>query len=163
MNEHIENEWFHVRYSGETPEIALYSSFFYLTQDNDGPQLTLNSEDRRYLLTAARARYCEIIFRDMLSENRNTPIYRGLLRSICNWRRYKRFCERHEIDWRDLRADVANQLTCFLQNEVEEWEKGSSEASTINCSIDDLRSFAMELGVSLEDIYENMGEICVKV
>ncbi len=161
-SELLENEWFHVRHSGETPEIALHSSLYYLTEDKDGPGLKLTIGDRRQLLEAAKERYCEIIFRDILPENRDSSIYRGVLRSICNWRRFKRFCERHDMIWGNVKEEVAEQLTSFLQTEIADIE-GGLRSSSINCSIGELHSFSLELDVVLEEVHEDMAKFCLAV
>jgi len=61
----LEDEWYHVRYSGEIPEVALHSSLFYLTDDPDGPKLELETEHIHFLHEAVVARYYEIIVRDI--------------------------------------------------------------------------------------------------
>ncbi len=161
-SELLENEWFHVRHSGETPEIALHSSFYYLIEDIDGPGLKLTIGDRKQLLEAAKERYCEIIFRDILPENRDSSIYRGVLRSICNWRRFKRFCERHDMEWGNVKGEVAEQFTSFLKAEVRDIE-GGLRSSSINCSIGELHSFSLELDVVLEEVHEDMEQFCLIV
>ncbi len=159
-SELLENEWFHVRYSGETPEIALHSSLYHLTEDKEGPGMQLNKQDQEYLLEAARQRYCDIIFRDMLPENRDLTIYRGVFRSICNWRRFKMFCQRHDMEWRHLKGEVAEKFISFLQVDITDVEDGL-RSSSINCSFEELLSFSIELGVVLEDIHENVGKFCL--
>ncbi len=160
-SELLENEWFHVRYSGETPEIALHSSLYFLTEDAEGPGLQLKDKEWLKLLEAAAKRYADIIFRDILPENRDLAIYRGVLRSICNWRRYKRFCQRHDLEWRTMREDLVQTFVHFLKTEVRDIEEGLRESS-INCSIEELQSFAIELEVSLEIIHESMERFCLK-
>ncbi len=54
-----------VRHSGEIPEVALHSSIYYLTQDPDGPTISIDAEDLDQLKGAALERYQEIIFRDL--------------------------------------------------------------------------------------------------
>lgn len=92
----LEDEWLIVRHSGEIPEIALHSAFYYLTEDPDGPRLQLSVEERESLQDAAVARYQEVIMRDLCYENRELTIYRGMRRAIFNWRRFIAFCERQE-------------------------------------------------------------------
>ncbi len=159
-SELLENEWFQVRHSGETPEIAYHSSIYYLTADTNGPGLKLESSERATLLAAARERYCEIIFRDITPDNRGTTIYRGILRSICNWKRFKRFCARHDMEWNPLREDVAKQLITFLSVEIADIESGRG-LNSINCTSEELVSFSLELGVVLEDIHDEVGQYCL--
>lgn len=160
-SEVVENEWFHVRYSGETPEIALHSSFYYLTEAPSGPGIILDEEETSYLLEAAKERYCEIVYRDILPENRDATIYRGVLRSICNWRRFKRFCGRYDLDSDSYRPKVAETLIFFLRTEIDDIEKGHRQGC-INCSHEELHSFSLELGCDLEQIHDNIAKYCRK-
>ncbi|MEE4243424.1 MAG: hypothetical protein V2I36_18330 [Desulfopila sp.] len=156
----LEDEWYHVRYSGEIPEIALHSSLYYLTEDKDGPRIVLEEDDCRKLNDAAMLRYKEIILRDITQENRDTTIYRGVLRSISNWRRYKRFCYRHELQVDLIRDEVAQSLMMFLRTEIAQVQAGERQ-SCINCTFEDLQSFALELEVSLADLEKDLRPICL--
>ncbi len=49
----LENEWYAVRHSGEIPEIALCSAFYYLVEDRSGPRSDLNVAQSRMLVEAA--------------------------------------------------------------------------------------------------------------
>jgi hypothetical protein len=158
----LENEWYHVRHSGEIPEIALHSSIYYLTEDSDGPGLVLTREDHSLLLDAAMARYLEIIIRDILPENRDTPMYRGVLRTICNWRRLKRFCGRHQLNQAAYTKEISDKFISFLENEVKEVTNGH-RSSCINCNFEELSSFAVELGVSLADLQDDLEKLCINI
>jgi hypothetical protein len=159
-HELLENEWFHVRHSGEIPEIALHSSIYYLTEDSDGPNLQLQEREHLLLFDAVLQRYREIILRDLLPENRDTTVYRGVLRSICNWRRLKRFCERHHLDHSSIMAEVKTQFLSFLQNEVAEVAAGC-RSSCINCTFEELYSFAVELNVPLLNLRRHLEKMCL--
>jgi hypothetical protein len=161
-SEVVENEWYHVRYSGETPEIALHSSFYFIMEDPSGPGLILTDEEKAYLLEAARDRYCEIVVRDILPGNRDSSIYRGVLRSICNWRRFKRFCGRHDLEWGLYVDDIADKLRSFLRTEVADVRAGTRQ-SCINCTYEELQSFALEMGVALDDVRLSIKDCCRKV
>lgn len=161
-NDHLENEWFHIRHSGETPEIAFHSALYYLSEDVSGPRLHLEEAEITYLLGAAKERYRDIIFRDILPDNRDTTVYRGLLRTICNWRRFKRFCGRHDLDWHQLQKEVANQVITFLKVEIDDVENRRRE-SCINCTGEDLRSFTMELNINLVDIHHDIDKFCCQL
>ncbi len=158
--DHLEDEWYHVRHSGEIPEVVLHSSLHYLTQDSDGPNLTLLKEDHRLLHGAACARYREIILRDIIPENRDTSVYRGLLRTICNWRRFKRFCKRYGIDAVSLQEEVAAQLNVFLLNELAE-VAGDKRGSCLNCTYEELHSFGVELAVVLPGGPGELEKLCM--
>lgn len=157
---YLEDEWYQVRHSGEIPEIALHSSIHYLTKDQDGPAITLTTEDLHYLLDAVSARYLEIILRDILPENRDLSLYRGVLRTISNWRRFKRFCEKHRLDYSFIKKKVADQFLLFLRNEIDDVCAKQRESS-INCTYDDIVSFAYEMNISLQDLENELKELCL--
>lgn len=156
----LEEEWYHVRYSGEIPEVALHSSLFYLTEDPDGPGLNLEAEHVHCLHEAVIDRYYEIIVRDITPENRDSSTYRGVLRAISNWRRMKRFCLRHELDHGKMRDKISQQFLKFIENQIQEHPQ-DKERSRINCSFDDLTSFALELGVSLQKLEKSLKPFCL--
>ncbi len=156
----LEDEWYQVRYSGEIPEIALHSSLYYLTEDKEGPRLSLTKDDYRQLSDAAMQRYKEIIFRDITLENRDTTMYRGVLRSISNWRRYKRFCRRHAMEEGAIREEIAHALLTFLTTEVHQVLAGERQ-SCLNCSFADILSFALELQISLVTLEKDLRSICL--
>lgn len=156
----LEDEWYQVRHSGEIPEIALHSSLHYLTQDREGPGITLGKEALDFLLQAASERYLEIILRDITPANRGTSIYRGVLRTICNWRRFKRFCGRHSMEPDLIRDEVARRFLLFLENEIEE-VKSRGARSSMNCSAAEIDSFAVELDISIEHLKEDLELICI--
>ncbi len=149
----FENEWLTVRDSGELPEIAYHSSVYYLTQDESGPRLELSETERGLLLEAAKGRYQDIILRDMHPENRGKPHYRGLRRSIENWQRVKMFHLRHQVEISSLRRAAALALRTFLAAEVHE---GVFPSSSVNCSLQELLAFALELGLTRQEIPEIM-------
>ena len=111
----LEDEWLIVRHSGEIPEIALHSTFYYLTEDPDGPQLQLSIEEIQYLQEAAAARYQEIILRDLCYENRELTIYRGMQRAIFNWHRFVAFCERQKYRLSQLTQHHRRSLPHFTE------------------------------------------------
>lgn len=144
----VEDELFLLGDSGELPEIAYHSSLYYLTEDQDGPGLILREDELRLLQEAALERCREIVLRDLLPENRDLSLYRGLRRSIFNWRRYCRFCRR--IDQRQddaFKERVAQALVRFIRQEAADVEEGCRESS-VNCTTEDLLAFAEEVGVS---------------
>ena len=155
----LEDEWYHVRYSGEIPEVALHSSLFYLTEDPDGPGLELEAEHIHCLHEAVVARYYEIIVRDITPENRDSSIYRGMLRAISNWRRMKRFCQRHTLSYDMTRNKISRQFQRFLENQTQQPPQ-EQERNTLNCSFDDLTSFALELGVSIREMEKSLKPLC---
>lgn len=144
----LEDELFLLRDSGELPEIAYHSSLYYLTEDQDGPCLFLTKSEQRLLQEAALERCQQIVLRDLLPDNRDLGIYRGPQRSIYNWQRYCRFCQR--VDQRQddaFKERVAQALVRFIRQEAADVEEGCRESS-VNCTTEDLLAFAEEVGVS---------------
>lgn len=156
--EALENEWYLVRYSGETPEIALHSAIYFLTRAKDGPRLDLSSEQRRWLQAAAVERFSEIILRDLLHENSNTSAYRGPLRSIINYNRFLAFCSRQELDAIPIRLRTATALRAFLDREVA--EAGPQRPTLINCSYLQLTDFAAALEIDARELPAAIATLC---
>lgn len=157
--EAIENEWFAVRHSGETPEIALHSAIYYLTEDHEGPGLVLAAEDIGLLRRAAAERYLEIILRDLLPANRDLALYRGVKRSIINYHRYQSFCRRQQLDGRTIIPEVAAALLLFLVTEAVAVSKRRRSPS-INCSFLELNVFAQQLGLVAENLPSALATLC---
>ncbi len=146
VTELIDNEWYIVRYSGEIPEIAYNSAVYFLTRASDGPQITLSSVHFNRLKQAAVDRYEEIILRDLLHENVGKPLYRGIVRSICNYDRFTQFCRRQDLSAETLRIVAGQVLSEFLQTEFEQFATKNYNP-VINCSFSDLTDFAQTLGL----------------
>ena len=158
----LEDEWYHVRYSGEIPEVALHSSIHFLSEDSEGPGIYIDEDTLNYLRGAVIDRYREIIIRDITPDNRKTAIYRGMLRAIANWRRLKRFCHRHELSYAEVKAEVARQLIVFLENEIAEMQEKNGSIG-LNCSYVELSSFANELDVSLIPLQDKLRLLCQNI
>lgn len=154
----LENEWYLVRFSGETPEIALHSAIYFLTRAKDGPHLELSGEQRRWLQAAAEERFAEIILRDLLHDNSKTSAYRGPLRSIINYNRFLAFCSRQELDATSIRLRTATALRTFLDQEVA--EVGPQRPSLINCSYRQLIDFAAILEIDARDLPASLATLC---
>lgn len=160
LTEHIANEWYVVRHSGELPEVALHSSIYYLTTAKEGPGLVLTANHLLELQLAALERYREIILRDLLPENRETTMYRGVKRSIINYQRYTKFCQRQGLDpVPDFPEKVGNALLNLLRVEIAEASNGIQQ-SVINCTSEELFSFAKELNVSLSMLPDGLAALC---
>ena len=157
--EYIEEEAFLVQNSGEIPEVTLQSSLHYLTEDPDGPGLELNGDDIIPLKQAVVERYRAIILRDLDPGNRDKRIYRGLARCRVNWQRLRKFCARENIDFAGIRAETAEALQYFLQQEVLD-VKGGKRSSCINCSREDIDSLSASLGLSSADLPQGWQELC---
>lgn len=145
----MDDEWLAVRDSGEIPEVAYHASLYYLTTDENGPRLQLSEAEDHRLLAAARLRYRDIILRDLLPENRGKSLYRGLKRSMQNWRRFVVFSQRQGVDLCALRQEAAAALTTLLETEMAE---GVFPSASLNCSVQELLSYAHDLGLVRDDL-----------
>ena len=161
LDEDLDNEWFVVRHSGETPEIALYAARYYLTEAEDGPKHSLSPEQWALLQEAAGERYREIILRDLQPENRDKPIFRGIKRSIVNLQRFENFCRRHNLDARSFSREVAAALLIFLAVEAVGVARGG-RASSINCSFSELNAFARRIGLIEDSLPLHIRELCAE-
>lgn len=160
IDELLENEWFIVRHSGETPEIAFNSAIYFLSQAKDGPRIILTEDQVAWLKSGAMMRFREIILRDLQHANVDQSIYRGVARSIVNFQRFKKFCIRQNIHDTAIQQDAAKTLIKFLVVEAAELEK-SSRATVINCSFNELCGFAKELKVDLSSSLEVLKTHCI--
>lgn len=159
LNEILENEWYLVRYSGETPEIALHSAIYYLTRAKNGPRAVLNSNNLEMLQKAAMERFTEIVLRDLQHANSGKETYRGIGRSIINYRRFCTFCLRQKFDPGEVRRQAAEALEDFLATELSLVSSGK-RISIINCSYSELHVFAAELGIDLTDRFARLAAFC---
>ena len=155
----LEEEFLIVRHSGEIPEIALYSTLYYLSEDPDGPGIILNNEELSVLQEAALQRSREIVLRDLTPENRDLSIYRGIRRSIYNWHRHQAFCRRICRNNADFQVVVREALLAFLQQEVEDVNSGN-RVSSINCTAGELADFAGELGCASGALPSGWQSLC---
>ncbi|RUM89251.1 MAG: hypothetical protein DSZ23_03485 [Thermodesulfatator sp.] len=156
----LDEEAFMILHSGETPEIAYYSSRHFLFEDVDGPRLKPGSVDLSRLKRAVFERYRKILLRDMNPAFRDKRIYRGLARSIANWQRLKTFALKEGFNISEVREEAARHLASFLENEVHELKTGSRKASSINCSWQELKEFASELGIDRSTLPEGIENLC---
>lgn len=157
--EALENEWHIVRYSGETPEIAYNSSIYYLTRAQDGPRIRLDEDQVKLLKDAAVERFAEIILRDLQHANCSKPIYRGIIRSIVNYRRFCVFCKRQQLEVGKVRSQTAEGLLLFLATELEVLQNGN-RSSVINCTYEELQNYALLLGVDWGPRYHGLEKHC---
>jgi hypothetical protein len=156
---YIAEEAFIVLHSGEIPEIALYSSLYYLAEDPEGPGLELNAGDISPLIQAVARRYRAIILRDLEPGNRDKRSYRGLARCAVNWQRLLKFCTREGLDFSAIRAETAEALQNFLVQEVA--DVGSRKrASSINCSQAEIDGLAKSVGLAPADLPDGWQKLC---
>lgn len=150
----LEDEWYLVRHSGETPEIALHSALYFLTRSKDGPHLKLNDMQLADLQAAAVERFYEIITRDIIPANVGTPGYRGIERAIVNYQRYLSFLGRQSLE-NTLRESVGRQLIEFLSFEYGELLAAKRE-SFFNISLAEISVFSDQLGVDCRQLLDDL-------
>ncbi len=156
----LADEWLMVRHSGEIPEITLHSSLHYLTEDKDGPGLTLSEKEFSSLKEAALERYHEIILRDICVENYHKTIYRGVRRSLYNLQRCQAFAARQSVECDALRETVAQALLLFLQQGSRAAGKDLPQ-NFINCSMKELEELTQELGLTVEQLPAQIAQFCL--
>jgi len=161
LPEILENEWYLVRYSGETPEIAFHAAIYHLTEDKEGPGVQLSQSQYDMLQNAAVDRFLEIIVRDLLHKNSTSSMYRGICRSIVNHQRFRNFCVRQRREWPEVHEKAAAALCSFLETECE-LVKNSGRSSLINCTHRELRDFAADLGVDTRICFDTVEKLCVQ-
>lgn len=143
----IDNEVLIVRNSGEIPEIALYASLYYLKDEPEGPGIVVTEEELCAFQAAALVRSREIILRDLDPDNRDLALYRGLKRTIANYRRHHDFLARIGRKDDEIKGITARALLQLLNREVKEVGSGR-RVSSINCTISELVNFIDVLEVS---------------
>ena len=145
--------------SGEIPEIAFHSTLHYLTEDEQGPEMVLTSEELELLQDAALFRYREIVLRDLDPANRDLGIYRGVRRTIYNWQRMLDFCNRIGRDASSSKKTVGKALADFLAKELADVKKGD-RISSVNCTVQQLLGFAAMLDVSPDSLPAGWQNLC---
>jgi hypothetical protein len=155
----VEDEWYGVRYSGEIPEVAFHSAIYHLTCDDEGPRLELSARQHRYLVDAVKQRYTDIVLRDLLPANKNTSAYRGVRRSLINWKRFVLFCVRYQLDEGPCRRVVAETLSELLAYELRQYCREAS-SGRLNCSWAELLEYADLIGMEIEHLPEGSQRLC---
>jgi hypothetical protein len=156
----IEEEVFAIRQSGEMPEVALHTAYFYLQEDFEGPRLRLKGEERQRLKDAVEERYLRILMRDLNPRLRDRSVYRGLARAIANWQRLERFCRHEQRDTEAHRRTAAEALVTFLALEVSDVAAGRPP-SAVNVTVAELKAFAQTLGLRPADLPPGWRQVCV--
>ena len=161
-DKYIAEEVFVVQHSGEIPEVTFQESLYYLTEDIEGPGLSLNSKDIIPLKQAVVKRYRSIILRDLNPENRDKSIYRGLARCLTNWKRLLKYCTKEKLEISEIQAEVAESMRKFLQQESVDVQSGN-RSSSINCRQAEIEELAISLGLSTYELPEGWQDLCPSV
>ena len=155
----LEEEIFLLRDSGEIPEIAFHSTLYYLTEDKDGPGMVLSLAELEPLQEAALTRCREIVLRDLDPDNRDLGIYRGVCRTIFNWKRMQAFCSRIGRDCSYFKEIVGCALIDFLKQELADVKSGR-RLSSVNCTDKELLSFALMLDLTADMLPDGWQDLC---
>lgn len=147
----IDDELVIIRNSGEIPEVALHNALHFLSQDPEGPELTLAPDELRRLQQAVVERYRRIILRDLDPRLRDKSVYRGIARGITNWERLGRFITRNPFAIKDLKTEIAHALQVFLEQEITDVAAGRRD-TCIDCGLRDLQAFSAAVGFNLGDL-----------
>ncbi len=158
-HEYLEDELLIVANSGEIPEVAYHGSLYFLTEDPEGPRLTLEEEEVRPLKEAVFNRYRKILLRDCNPTLRDKSVYRGLARCAVNWRRFRNFCHRENFCSDEVRQQVAGALVAFLRQEISDVRAGH-RCSSVNCTASELAEFAGQLGISPAELPAGWQALC---
>lgn len=156
----VADELLMLRHSGEIPEIALHQSLYFMCKDPEGPLLEHVPEDAlKAMKNAVFERYRIIVLRDLKPENRDLSLYRGLARSIMNYRRLVRFCAMESMDITPVSHEAASCLKKFLEQEMDDVKSGR-RSSCINCTCRDLNNFALEIDLDPGELPDGLKTIC---
>lgn len=155
----LEEEIIILRNSGEIPEIALHSALYYLQDDEAGPNMELREEELQQLYDAALSRAREIVLRDLDPGNRDLGLYRGVSRSIANWKRLQDFCGRINRLCPGFRQTVAQALLAFMERECADIQN-DLRGSCVNCSAEEIRNFCKELRLDPSDLPDGWTGLC---
>ncbi|MDL1972456.1 MAG: hypothetical protein LWW78_04365 [Deltaproteobacteria bacterium] len=147
MREEVIEEKEIICHSGELPEVAFYSSLYFLTEDPDGPHLSLTPEEVTFLKQGVIERYKWIILRDLDPKMRARSEFRGIERAIVNYKRLKRYAEKEQIDIKNIVPEFAKALISYTKVELEDIYLREHSLRTINCSRSDWQWFLKELGL----------------
>ena len=148
-----------IRHSGEIPEVTYHGSLHYLSEDPEGPHIDIARKDLLPLKTEVINRYRTIILRDLLPENRDKGLYRGVARSIANWHRLCKFCNKEKREISAIQEEIAETFLKFIRQELND-VNSSNRKSCINCDSGAMSAFAEDLGLSSENLPPGWQVLC---
>ncbi len=155
----LEEEILILRNSGEIPEIALYTSLYYLEEDEEGPQLSLHDGELYLLYDAAIARAREIVLRDLDPANRDLSLYRGPTRSIVNWYRLQNLCRRIGMECQGFKEKVSHAFLFYMEREFTDTQQ-ELRISSVNCTAEEIRLFCEQLCIDMDSLPDGWTCLC---
>jgi hypothetical protein len=157
----IEDERLLILHSGEIPEIAYHGSIYHLTEDSDGPKISINALNLTPLKEAVVLRYQTIILRDLDHRNRDKRIYRGMARAIVNYNRLIKFAGKEGMDIQGIQMEIRDRVIDFLRHEVLE-VLSHGRPTCLNCEASELKDFLQSLQIEDKDLLEKVLEILLR-
>lgn len=158
MREEVIEEKEIIAHSGEMPEVAFHNSLHFLTENPDGPHLTLTPEEITFLQQGVIERYKWIILRDLNPKMRGKSEFRSIERAIVNYKRLKRYAKKQQLDISDIIPELAQVLTIYIKAELKDPYLKEHYLRTVNCSREDWKWFVKELHLDLSDLLPNPEE-----
>ncbi|MFH1671916.1 MAG: hypothetical protein ABIF87_00590 [Pseudomonadota bacterium] len=149
QEDYLQDEAELIENSGEIPEVAFHESVSYLTEQEDGPNLTLTPADIELLEDAVMRRYKIIILRDLDHANRRSSIFRGMKRAIINYERLKKYQRRKNRAAPGWKEEFGQAFISYIDRECRDISEGRLYR-TINCGRKKIEAFANELGVNID-------------
>ena len=151
VHELLDDEVLIIENGGEIPEVTYHGSRYYLTKDPDGPGVLLSAKDLMRLKLAVIEGYRKIIIRDLMVENRDKGLYRGLERCAANWDRVRVFCQKENLDLGGLAEEVCKGLKHFFRTEVHDVIT-LGKPTSVNCTAESLSELFGKVGLDLADL-----------
>ena len=145
MREEIVQEKEIIAHAGELPEVAFYSSFYFLTEDPEGPHLLLTPSEISFLKKGVIEGYKRIILRDLNPKMKGKSEFRSIERAIVNFRRLKRYVCKEQFDISDIIPQLAQALIIYMKAELEDLYLEEHSLRTVNCRREDWDWFLKEL------------------
>nr|MBF0221860.1 hypothetical protein [Desulfobulbaceae bacterium] len=153
IKELLDDEVLIIENGGEIPEVTYHGSLYYLTEDPGGPGAILSEDDMLRLKLAVVEGYRRIISRDLMVENRDKSLYRGLERCAANWDRLMVFSKKENLDLQRMAEAVCEGLRRFFNVEVGDVIT-FGKRSSVNCTPETLRDFFSKVGLDHADLPE---------
>lgn len=158
MREEVIEEKEIIAHSGEMPEVAFHNSLYFLTEDPDGPHLTLTPKEIAFLKQGVIERYKRIILRDLNPQMRGRSEFRSIKRAIVNCKRLKRYTKKEQLNISDIIPELAQALTIYIEAELKDPYLKEHSLRTVNCSREDWEWFVKELRLDPSALLPNPEE-----
>ena len=145
MREEVVQEKEIIAHAGELPEVAFYSSFYFLTEDPEGPHLLLTPPEISFLKKGVIEGYKRIVLRDLNPKMKARDEFRSIERAIINFKRLKRYAYKEKFDISEIIPQIAKALAVYMKVELEDVYLEEHSLRTVNCKKEDWGWFLKEL------------------